>query len=149
MAALSLAAFEVALSAGPGNGGAAPSAEVRYTIGRLAVAAPHMALRLPHVRAAMDPVDLATARALVTPQAATPAPPQPPEPPVSVQQVARVLAISPQAVRAAAKRGTLRGQRDRITGEWRFKSEDVETYASNRRGRGTHSGRGTARRNSA
>ena len=152
MAELSLAAFEVALLAGPGNGGGQASAEVRWTLSRLAQAAPGMALRLPTVRRLIDPVVLATVTAQVRAQAGTPQPVQPHVPAqsetasVGAAKAARAAGVSPRAARAAAQRGTLPGRKHPHTGEWLFNMEDVRAYAGKRRGRGTHSGGRAARR---
>jgi hypothetical protein len=139
MAHLTLVAFECALSAGDGNGGAAPTAEVRYTLGRLALAAPGTAARCPHVRHALPPDALAFVLASA-------APATPPAPPatcaadsgtarVGARAAARRLGVSAQAVRAAAKRGTLPGARDKVTGEWRFTRAAVDDYRRTRAGR--------------
>src|SRR5258708_1954292 len=58
MAHLSLLAFEAALTAQARNG-AGPSADVVYTIGRLALTVPETASRCPAVRAALPPDVLA------------------------------------------------------------------------------------------
>src|SRR5947209_4806996 len=115
MAALSVLAFEAALSAGGRNGGSQPAPDVRYTIGRLAMAAPDTAARCPHVRTALDPAVLAVVIAHVSARPATPpaaTPPQPADSAMGSTEAARLLGITSQAVRAAAKRGTLRGQHD-------------------------------------
>jgi hypothetical protein len=130
MAHLTLCAFESALSAA-GRNGAAPAADVVWTLGRLAAVAPHTALRCPHVKAAMDPVDVATAYALAGARPATPPAPPAPDTADSVlgtAEAARALGISGQAVRRAAARGTLRGQHDRITGAWVFTRAAVAEY---------------------
>src|SRR5262249_11130744 len=63
-------------------------------------------------------------------------------------EAARQLGISGQAVRAAAKRGTLAGQHDRITGAWVFAASAVARYGrEHAKGQGGHSRqRGTAGR---
>jgi hypothetical protein len=131
MAALSVLAFEAALSAQSSNG-AGPTGEVRYTLGRLAMAAPATAARCPHVRAVLPAEVLAAVTAQVSVRPATPDRPQPPRPAVSVQEAARALAITPAAVRAAAGRGRLRGSKSRATGEWSFAVADLETYRRTR-----------------
>jgi hypothetical protein len=80
MAHLSLCAFEAAFAAQGANGGSQPTADVRYTLGRLAMAAPGTAARLPRVRAALDPVTLAAVIAQVGARPGTPPAPQPAEP---------------------------------------------------------------------
>ena len=131
MAALSLVAFEVALNTSASNGGAPPTAEVAYTVGRLAMAAPGTAARCPHVRAALAPEVLAVVIAHVSAVPATP--PAAPRPeavdsPMGSTAAARLLGVTTAAVRAAAQRGTLRGAKSAVTGEWTFSAADVAEY---------------------
>jgi hypothetical protein len=130
MADVTLKLAELALTAADSNGGAAASPRVRYVLARLALAAPGTAARLPHVRNALDPAVLATVLASTRP-ATPPAPPRPD--PADSQRLgtaaaAARLGISGAAVRAAAKRGSMRGQRDRVTGRWSFAAADVTEY---------------------
>jgi hypothetical protein len=145
MAALTLLLCEAGLGAlSGGNGGAAPTAELRYVLGRLSAAAPATALRCPHVRAALPPDALAAAMAATRPAAQPPGPADSdtadpagtaaPRVPgahagtLGATAAAGLLGVSPQAVRAAAGRGTLRGRKSRITGEWTFTRTDVQEY---------------------
>jgi hypothetical protein len=130
MAHLTLCAFESALSAGPGNGGGAPTAEVRFVLARLAVAAPRTALRCPRVRAALPPEALATVFALAGDGPATaPAPPAPgaADSVLTAAEAAEAASVTGAAIRAAAGRGALPGRKG-PDGRWRFKRNDVERY---------------------
>jgi hypothetical protein len=132
MAALSLAAFEAALRAQARNG-SQPTAEVRYTIGRLAMAAPDAAARWPRVLAALPPEVRAAVIAQVGTAPATPAGPPGPdtadsERVVGTTAAARLLGRSGQAVRAAVKRGTLPGTKRPRDGVWVFARADLESY---------------------
>jgi hypothetical protein len=145
MAALNLVAWEVAFTANGANGGMVPAPEVRYTVSRLAMAAPHMARRLPRVRTMLPPDVLAIVlanslpatppapgapgaadSAMVVPAAAGPAA-------VGTAAAAALLSVTGQAVRRAAARGTLRGAKSKTTGAWQFSPAAVEEY---RRARG-------------
>jgi hypothetical protein len=132
MAHLTLLLCEAGLGAlADGNGGAAPTAELRYVLGRLSTAAPGTALRCPRVRASLPPEALAAAIAQVSAAPATPPaapPPQAADSLLGSTAAARALGISGAAVRAAAARGSLRGQRDRITGAWVFTASAVKEY---------------------
>jgi Helix-turn-helix domain len=126
--ALNLVAWEIALSTNSVNGGMAPAPEVRFTVSRLAMAAPGMARRLPRVRAVLPPDVLAIVLAS-GPPATAPAPGAPgaPESVLTAAGAAARLGVSGQAVRAAAGRGALPGRKG-PDGRWRFKRSDVETY---------------------
>lgn len=139
MAATTLLLAELALSTAAGNGGAAVNARVRYTLSRVSLANPETALRCPHVRAVLSPETLAVVLSQASARPATQPAAPPPETAdsgaaaaagtVNTAAAARLLGVSPQAVRAAAKRGTLRGQHDRITGAWVLTRAAVEEYA--------------------
>jgi hypothetical protein len=122
MRALTLFAFEVALGVEARNGAVLPD-DVRWLLAMLALGDPATAVHLPHVRAALDPPVLATVRRLapgrVTPVAgrASHPPPSMVKEAVPVSEAARLLGLTPHAVRAACRRGSLPGTKN-AAGDW-------------------------------
>jgi len=151
--AIVLMLTEVALSSSARNGRALPD-DVAWLLTRLALNAPGTAARLPRVMAGLSPEVRAAvtrlagqtshaARSDVPPgapasvewagspgrdgRAAGAAPAQV----LSVRQAAASLRISSHAVRAAARRGSLKAVKD--AGRWTFTAAAVDAYQQRRR----------------
>src|SRR5262249_50213937 len=138
MAAVTLKLAEMALSTADGNGGTVPAAEVRYVLGRLALASPETAARCPRVRVALPPEALAVVLSLASARPAMPPAEQQPQTGdsgtrLSTRQAAEHVGVSQQAIRQAAARGSLPGVKSRATGEWSFAANDVKEYARAKR----------------
>ncbi len=136
MAHLSLLAFEAALTAQARNG-AGPSADVVYTIGRLALTVPETASRCPAVRAALPPDVLAVVvMAQVSAVAGSGMADGGEVRAVSVGVPAAAVAIgvSERRVRQLCQAGALAAARHPHTGKWRVQADAVEEYARRRAG---------------
>ena len=134
--------------------GVRPPADLAWVLEDAARTAPHLARRLPFVRAALPPhVRAAIGAARVTelagacdvaagsgaapggtePPSTRSALPVPPGLPVRLRAGAAAarLGVRTHAVRAAARRGRLPGVKDE-RGEWWFAAEEVQAYARGR-----------------